>query len=962
MKRLNPLSLLAVWAIIFCAPSFCWGNEPQIYPERFDPAEHPDRGRLFVTPPSWETFGGKTQFIALRSFPSKEGKGYDYEKLIDQYQNAGLGRIVWPHAGTIFYENLGELADVIKKRDLFLFDIWGYVPGSGPRESGGWTQFRADPASFRLLEEKLGPRWLGMDNGEQDGRYIGGYAPSNTPVTADRFGQYLFFQRHFEKLGDDLGNRLSTLVSLNFGHYFLKEGIYALIGAETAQALPNSQVYYAWIRGAGKQYGVLWFGNTSIFNRWGWKVYPQGDGEQTGPTKGTSLGLMKRLLYSHILYNSAAVGFENGWFLGGELSPIGKIQQSAAKWLDENGDPGAMMTPVAILSDFYSGWSFPRHLYTGNSYRVWGNIPYDAGDYLTNNLFDRLYPRYQDSSYFHDETGFLTATPFSDAADALLSDAPAWLLDRYALVIAAGRLSASEELRDKLTRYVERGGRLVMTAENLAAFGELFGASVSDKTGKKFPAQTKIVWSENGAETEIVEERPFELLPLRLPENAAISARCGDLCAAAEIPFGKGSLLLLASPFGIAAERGIEGAVPNKVDEPLVNPYPLLGHVQKIIDAELGRTVLFEVGEGLGSIVCRKEKGRYTVGIFNSALEVKPFKIVSKIGRIESVRELPIDTSERSAEGFLPEGFENAALGDDTETSIAGAAVRIFEVKLAEETVRVLEPEPLPAAPKGRSLFLRDIASIKEEILARPAFFQHYDGITVDWRYFYERSNEEIARQAGWARRQKLDVAVDFSSGINLFPDLRLIRNDPPEYERSVAAMRETIEKAAAFGAKTVLLKTHRVPENNYTGEKTDADTVETLRELSRFAAEKGMTVALRIEKSAPINTLGGGLALAEKIAEPNFGLAPTLETLSEAQKDPEAFEKAKGKIVRVLMAGALFDENNGSVWTERAPLWPVSAETLEAFRATSETPVIFDAADESPDEEYRDVRRLENF
>jgi hypothetical protein len=53
----------------------------------------------------------------------------------------------------------------------------------------------------------------------------------------------------------------------------LKEGARTLIGAETAQALPNNQVYYAFIRGAGKQYGVPWFGNASIFNRWGFKTY-----------------------------------------------------------------------------------------------------------------------------------------------------------------------------------------------------------------------------------------------------------------------------------------------------------------------------------------------------------------------------------------------------------------------------------------------------------------------------------------------------------------------------------------------------------------------------------------------------------------------------------------------------------------------------------------------------------------
>ena len=86
-----------------------------------------------------------------------------------------------------------------------------------------------------------------------------------------------------------------------------------------------------------------------------------------------------------------------------------------------------MHTPVALLVDFYSGWSFPRHLYSGDVYRVWGNRPYEAGDYLTDAVLDLLYPGYQNSSYFHDETGFLAPTPYGDIADCLLSDAPLWV-------------------------------------------------------------------------------------------------------------------------------------------------------------------------------------------------------------------------------------------------------------------------------------------------------------------------------------------------------------------------------------------------------------------------------------------------------------------------------------------------------------------------------------------------------
>lgn len=431
-----------------------------------DPREHPDYDRRHVKPPSWETFGNQTQFTSLRGFGVDNNKIVKYVEEIDKYTRTyDLGNVLWPSYPIVFADNLGDLADEVKRRGLFLFDIWGYVPGSGP--GGYWQQFKPPAGVFPLLESKLGDHWLGMDVGEQDGRYIGGYASQMYPVSRDRFAQYLNFQRHFERMCDELGNRMSTLVSLNFGHYFLKEGVYAAIGAETAQALPNNQVYYAFIRGAGKQYGVPWFGNASVFNRWGYKAYGP-EGPDHSPTKGTSLNLMKRLMYTHILYNSVFVGFESGWFDGDKLSPIGRIQQAAQQWVRKYGQPGVMITPVALMVDFYAGWTFPRHLYTSDVYRVWGNLPYEPGDYLTDGVLDLLYPGYQDSSYFHDESGFITPTPYGDSVDCLLSDAPAWLLARYPVLIIAGELSGGAELRDKLQAYVENGGHLVITAGNLA--------------------------------------------------------------------------------------------------------------------------------------------------------------------------------------------------------------------------------------------------------------------------------------------------------------------------------------------------------------------------------------------------------------------------------------------------------------------------------------------------------------
>ena len=274
MKRVLHTALCAATILASLPAAVAEESAPvahRVYSRLMDPRENPDYGRHWVKPPTWDTFGGQTQFTSLRGFGVDKGKLVNFAAEIEKYTKTNdLGRVIWPSYDCIFASNLGELADEVKRRDLFLFDIWGYVPGSGP--GGYWQQFKPPAGVFELLESKLGDHWLGMDVGEQDGRYIGGYAGQMYPASADRFEQYLNFHRHFERMCDELGNKMSALVSLNFGHYFLKEGIYTALGAETAQGLPNGQVYYAFIRGAGKQYGVPWFGNASVWNRWGWKT------------------------------------------------------------------------------------------------------------------------------------------------------------------------------------------------------------------------------------------------------------------------------------------------------------------------------------------------------------------------------------------------------------------------------------------------------------------------------------------------------------------------------------------------------------------------------------------------------------------------------------------------------------------------------------------------------------------
>jgi hypothetical protein len=924
----------------------------RIYNYPMDPRQHPDDLRRRVRPPDNATFGNQIQFMALRSLDG------DYKKLLDQYTiKYGLGNIIWPSYPLVFRKDLPEVIQELKKRNLYLFDIWGFVPGSGP--GGYWQQFTLPGNTTELFEKELGDHWLGMDNGEQDGRYVGGYAGQMYPAGGSRELQYLNFQNHFQGLTDRLGNKMATLVSLNFGHYFLKEGVYTMIGAETAQGLPNTQIYYSFIRGAGRQYGVPWFGNASVWNRWGWKNYSGVTDYNGGDTEGTSLSLLKRLIYSHIIYNCVAVGFESS-FLNGkdELSPVGKIQQSAVRWVKQNGSLGNLYTPIAVMLDFFSGWSFPRHLYTDNIYRVWGNLPYDESDYLTDDILNLLYPGYQDASFFHDEKGFITQTPFGDAADCLLSDCPLWLMQQYPVIIIGGRLTGGPEIKDKLEKYVQSGGKLVITAGNLERIPDgLCGV----KSGHKEFGVGENALITSGSK-KITEKSAFKVRELICPSDAKILAASGNISLAYEVKNGKGSLTVLAAPFGTGFKP--ENYDSPGIDSEMKSPFPLLLHVELILRDILGATAIFSQIEGLSMITCRKNQGEYTLAICNNTWTEKPLNITSSAGKILKISELPTDFSERKAVGFLPKTVKEDP-GRNTGKSIAGGDIRIFRVEMDEGNFEMMPFIKPVANPVNRGLPLGNTSSLKREILLRPTFFQHFDRVTVDWKYLYNSEKTALEREAVWIKSQGLRILVDLTSGINLFPDLRIVRNDSAEYLKSKEIISTVIEKMALLGAGDLIITTHRTIENNFTDEEFSKSAVSTLKEICREAAVRDINLHLRLCPGKFAGMPGQAKDLQLSVDEPNFYIAPSLAMLAgDAENLKRNIEILNDLKYSILFIAAPEKDMIGKLWNTNLPLFKnrQNDDIKTVLRMAKDKILLLDGIYNDKDEEYLEIKNLEDL
>lgn len=634
---------------------------PRVCVATVHPEAYPGFAARPVKPVTRRDLDNQFHTVALRGFgfdrapvpPPGKYRIVDFKAALDLWtKDYDFGRVVWPMWQFLFAENWRDLIDELAARKLFLFDIWGYCP-SGPFANFEWSEYRVLEETHRYILEKLGPRFLGYDNGEQDGRYIGGYAKLVTPAPVDRKQAHLAFTQYFHNLGNDLRNYLVSLNSLTFPHYFAAMGNHRMLGAETAQGLPSVPMWYAFIRGAGRQYGVLWFGNASVWNRWGAKNLADPDAPDTnapgylsGPTAGTSLSLLRRLWYVLTMYGSVLMGYEAGHLGSGKeertvggvkktlpaLTEIGRQHLQGAKWCEDHPDRGELHTPVGLLWDFYTGWAPPRHLYTSDTYLVWGNMPYEKGDHQIDLLFREFYPHYEDSSFYHSERGFLTSTPCGDSFDVVLSDASDAALSRYECLVLLGETRVEGELLAKLTRYVERGGNIAASANQLSPEASaLFGV----KIGEVEEAYQAVVPPD---------PRPFSESRFRMhrltcgPGDVVLAhTRQGAPLAVRKTHSSGGSTLLFAAESFLANPTLAPDKIHNEIDQPLASPYALLEHVKAVLLPHLKAFTLVTI-EGppiqfLVNVTSRTD--RLVVTLCNNSPEPWEGTIRPRIGRVK---------------------------------------------------------------------------------------------------------------------------------------------------------------------------------------------------------------------------------------------------------------------------------------------------------------------------------------
>lgn len=573
-------------------------------------------------------------------------------------------------------------------------------------------------------------------------------------------------------------------------------GLYQFAPQDTLLTGLKTQVFYrgdlgiplafSLIRGSGRQYGLP---HTVQFSGvlWPFKDRKAPDSIMIPVHKGSSFALARQVFYLSWLTGARAFRYEQGPMFKAtrEPAPLGYFLKRADHFLAGFGPPGPMQTPIAIMQEFTSTWKAPAK--KGNrgeiQYEVY-NGNYAPEDHQLFRVMDLFFPGCHNVGGFDDERYALCATPYGDGLDVIYSDAKPEFLNRYALVIVAGRPVVSPRLvRERLRTYADQGGRVVLFTSNVRA---LYPEWVEDST--RIPPKSAIDWTPPFAKAPDSEECDFDLLKLRaLPPGGETLAQVAGHPLVVRFPQGRGEIVLILSQGINATPLQREGAAlaqtenHNRGNQPITSyPHLLSLHARAVLDHFSRQTELFSVSnEALHYVVTRKAERQYVVGIFNDNVHDHPFTIVSRIGPIAKLTEVtPKDSQEiRSIPmAYMPSSFFNRTtdrraddptnpqqitMGKSGPNAMEGRDVRLFLVELAaEDGVRVVDTR-LPGRPKDQALAIPQLFQVRKQVQRWPSFFDHFDSIKIDGRDLLRMDPAWMQRERLWVDRRELGIVVD---------------------------------------------------------------------------------------------------------------------------------------------------------------------------------------------------------
>ena len=350
-----------------------------------------------------------------------------------------------------------------------------------------------------------------------------------------------------------------------------------------------------------------------------------------------------------------------------QLSPKGKVAEAALRLAREH-PRGTQFTPVAFLVDEAHGWAQER--FTPGAFGL--DVALNPA-VLTPGRHEASLRAWFDVAWFPaPETQNEPATAarqtfvngmFGDTFDVIAnSPGREAILATYRVVIVAGEVPLTAAWGKALTAFVEGGGTLVVCAGQLTGEG---AAGLMPPTFGEAQTAASFVWHWQG-EDGFVPAQPFRFQPLRVDGEDVLATSPAGLPIALLAGRGKGHLLTIGVPFGLALDE---------------RPTPLLAFAMRHLTE--GLMPVRATGD-IEWIVNRLDDGHWLLALLNNRGVDKPQHGIVPM-RHEEAQTVKLDANfaveqSREWQTGAAVAWESAGAQATARMSVPAGAVRFIEI------------------------------------------------------------------------------------------------------------------------------------------------------------------------------------------------------------------------------------------------------------------------------------------
>lgn len=388
----------------------------------------------------------------------------------------------------------------LAKNKDFQFDVeatstWNSVTGDEKAYYNALNSYKVGETKS-LLPTKTAGEW-GYSLTHLDGVTDGAgnqidftYNPTSKDEALEQMKAFL------QKTYDIADTKTDSWTSMNsfypWYHYAAEFGA-DVVSTEIGENQNNYQMHTAFVRGAGRQYGLPWGIDFSMWHG-GYMYNPNGyeswnktsiiGSTKTNEDSGHSLSLLERSLVMGYMGGANSVVAEAGGAMSlknenGQLSltDYGKTLQKVYQFT-EKVDSGIAYTPIGIVLDYYHG-SYAGITKTSSindeEEKSFATFDYDDGDKMTKQLMEKIWGEAAwvsgtDRTNKKEAGSLVNNSVYGDSFDILLQNASLEVLKSYPALVLSGNITLTDAQKQSYKQYVNDGGVLILNTAYTSQF------------------------------------------------------------------------------------------------------------------------------------------------------------------------------------------------------------------------------------------------------------------------------------------------------------------------------------------------------------------------------------------------------------------------------------------------------------------------------------------------------------